>query len=185
MNNWFYQLTTTIWDLASVQMNRKSHILEFKKITEARNPKRSSKLVRGYGVLHSMLRNFMSLSIKIVFQKLKKMVQCSQDIIKKKQFSSNLFYRTIQIHAAFDTFWCLLLIHFGALLFTKLSNKCQNVFCNIFNFSMVSKCENFCEWPPVDDPGFQLGLIHDIYSGRPHRDTMGFLQFWKGYACKR
>ena len=43
-------------------MPRKPHILQSKKITEARNPKRSSKFVRGYGVLHSMLRNLMSLS---------------------------------------------------------------------------------------------------------------------------
>ena len=35
-----------------------------KKITEACNPKWSSKFVRGYGVLHSMLRNLMSLFIK-------------------------------------------------------------------------------------------------------------------------
>ena len=46
-------------------MNRKTHILDSKKITEAHNPKRSSKFVRGYGVLHSMLRNLMSLCIKI------------------------------------------------------------------------------------------------------------------------
>ena len=37
-----------------------------KKITEACNPKQSSKFVRGYGVLHSMLRNLMSLFIKII-----------------------------------------------------------------------------------------------------------------------
>ena len=47
-------------------MNRKPHILESKKITEVRNPKRSSKFVRGYGVLHSMSRNLMSLFIKII-----------------------------------------------------------------------------------------------------------------------
>ena len=158
---WIYQLTTRIWDLASVQMNRESHILEFMKITEARNLKRSSKLVRGYGVLHSMLRNFVIVH-KNYFPKIKKNRFNAHRLSLKRIFYSSLFYRTIQIHAAFDTFWCLLLIHFGALLFTKLSNKCQNVCCNIFNFSMVSKCENFCEWPPVDDPGFQLGRIHDI-----------------------
>ena len=48
-------------------MNRKPHILESKKITEAHNPKRSSKFVRGHGVLHSMIRNLMSLFIKIIF----------------------------------------------------------------------------------------------------------------------
>ena len=37
-----------------------------KKITEARNPKRSSKFVRRYGVPHSMLRYLMSLFIKII-----------------------------------------------------------------------------------------------------------------------
>ena len=47
-------------------MNRKPHILESNKITEAHNPKRSSKFVRGYGVLHSMSRNLMSLFIKII-----------------------------------------------------------------------------------------------------------------------
>ena len=48
-------------------MNRKPHILKSKKITEARNPKRSSKCVRGYGVLLSMPRNSMSLFIKKIF----------------------------------------------------------------------------------------------------------------------
>ena len=56
------ELTTRVWELASVQMNRKPHKLESKKITEARNPKRSSKFVRGYGVLHYMLRNLMSIA---------------------------------------------------------------------------------------------------------------------------
>ena len=45
-------------------MNRKPHILESKKITEARNPKRYSKYVRVYGLLHSMLRNLMSLLLE-------------------------------------------------------------------------------------------------------------------------
>ena len=48
-------------------MTRKPHILESKKITDAHNPRRSSKFVREYGVLHSMLRNLMSLFIKIIF----------------------------------------------------------------------------------------------------------------------
>ena len=48
------------------EMNRKPHILESKKITEACNTKRSSKFVRGYGVLHCVLRNLMSLFIKII-----------------------------------------------------------------------------------------------------------------------
>ena len=39
--------------------------LSLKKITEARNLKLSSKCMRGYDVLHSMLRNLMSLLIKI------------------------------------------------------------------------------------------------------------------------
>ena len=42
-------------------------MLESKKITEARNRKGSSQFVRGHGVLHSMLRNFMSLFIKKYF----------------------------------------------------------------------------------------------------------------------
>ena len=36
-----------------------------KQITEACNPKCSSRFVREYGVLHSMLRNLMSLFIKV------------------------------------------------------------------------------------------------------------------------
>ena len=59
-------MTTRVSELASVQMNGKQEILESKTITEARNPKRSSKFVRGYGVLHSMLRNLMSLFIKVI-----------------------------------------------------------------------------------------------------------------------
>ena len=47
-------------------MNRKPHILEAKKITEPCNPKRSSKFVRGYGVLHSMLRKLISLLISYI-----------------------------------------------------------------------------------------------------------------------
>ena len=47
-------------------MNRKPHILESKKITETCNPKRSSKFMRGHGVLHSILRNLMSMFIKII-----------------------------------------------------------------------------------------------------------------------
>ena len=42
-------------------MSRKPHILESKNIAETRNPKRSSRFERGYGVLHSMLMNLMSL----------------------------------------------------------------------------------------------------------------------------
>ena len=57
--NYFRKLTSRVWELACVQMNSTPHVLEYKKITEARNPKRSSKFVRGYGVLHSMLNNLM------------------------------------------------------------------------------------------------------------------------------
>ena len=64
--NSFCQSTTRVWEVASVLINRKPHTLESKKITEARNPKWSSKFVRGHGVLHSMLRNLMSLFIKII-----------------------------------------------------------------------------------------------------------------------
>ena len=66
MNNQLCQLTTRVWEPARVQMNRKPHTLVSKKITEAHNPKQSSKFMRGCGVLHSMLRNLMSLFIKII-----------------------------------------------------------------------------------------------------------------------
>ena len=52
--------------LDSVQRNRIPHILESKKITEAHNANRSLKFVSGYGVLHSVLRNLMSLFIRII-----------------------------------------------------------------------------------------------------------------------
>ena len=64
---WLYKSTLEEkYEQLVVQMNRKTHILKAKKITEARNPKRSSKFVRGYGVLRSMSRNLMSLFKKIV-----------------------------------------------------------------------------------------------------------------------
>ena len=47
-------------------MNRKPHILEFKEITEARNPKRSSKFVRGYGVLIFYVKEFEVIVHKII-----------------------------------------------------------------------------------------------------------------------
>ena len=61
------------------------------------------------------------------------------------------------------------------MLFVLLFIKYQiNVEIFIF-FSMVPRCENFCEWPPVDNFGFQLRLIGDVYSRWPHSDLMGLL----------
>ena len=46
-------------------MYQKPHIFGSKKITEAYNPKWSAKFVRGYRVLHAMLRDLMSLFIEL------------------------------------------------------------------------------------------------------------------------
>ena len=54
-------------DYTNLLKNRKPHILQSKKTTtEACNTKQSSQFAREYCILHSMLRNLMSLLIKII-----------------------------------------------------------------------------------------------------------------------
>ena len=67
INNWFCQSTTRIWDHSTLQMYWKLHIFGSKKYLSHAIQKRSSKRVREYHVLHPLLRNSMSLFIKIVF----------------------------------------------------------------------------------------------------------------------